>query len=278
MWGTKRPLGGRILLHSARHRRRERVQPVTTLAEFLGRESAAGAAPTGMPEAGPSRTRWRRSARLPLRGAVLPLGFAVLVVTTTYLSLHTGAIVGLTQPPIVVSSPSASTGTPPAIAGTDDAPNHGSGLAAGPSRVAIAKVGVFDPTGDPDNAGQVAQVIASNPTSGWSTYTYRRPFPAIKSGVGIMVSLAAPERLSSMTITSPSTGSHLEIRSAPAPDSAFDQTTPIAATSLSASGTTVSLTATQPVRYILIWITTLGGSAEHNVTTIEHLKFERATG
>lgn len=253
---------------------------MTTVGEFLGRQSESGAAPTGISGTGPSRTKWRRSGRRSRRLVVLPLGIAVLVVIT-YVGLRTGAVVGLTPPnppPIAVSTPSASTGTPPARVGTDDVPNDGPALGDESSRVVIAKVAVFDPTGDPDNARQVTQVIAPNATSGWSTYTYRRPFPALKSGVGIMASLAAPERLSGLTITSPSTGSHLEIRSAPSPSSALDQTTPIAATTLSAGDTTVSLTANQPLQYILIWITTLAGSDENNITTIKHLTFERATG
>jgi hypothetical protein len=209
---------------------------------------------------------------------VLTLGIALLVVLT-YLGLQPGALVGLTapHPSRTLSAPSASVGPPPAQSGSNAVPNGGSGLTNAPSPVAVAKVAVFDPTGDPDNPDQIAQVIASDPTSSWSTYTYRRPFPSLKSGVGIMVSLAAPEQLSSLTITSPSTGSHLEIRWAPTTDSAFDQTIPIAATTLTAGETTVAMTASQPIQYILIWITTLAGGGDHNVTTIKHLKFERAT-
>lgn len=91
-----------------------------------------------------------------------------------------------------------------------------------------------------------------------------------------MVSFPAPVRRSNLTTTSPSTGSRIEIRSAPTPNTSFDQTTPITATTLAAGDTTVPLTEAQPVQHILLWITTLGGGGDQNVTTIQHLRFERS--
>jgi hypothetical protein len=141
-----------------------------------------------------------------------------------------------------------------------------------------AAVRVFDPTGDPDNTGRVGRLVDDDPASNWSTYIYRRPFPALKSGVGVMVSFASPVQLSTLTIASPSAGSQIEIRSAPAPDAAFGQTIPIGKTTLQGNSTTVSLSGSQPVQNVLVWITKLGGGDDQNVTVISDLRFERVTG
>ena len=74
--------------------------------------------------------------------------------------------------------------------------------------------------GDRDNAGRVSRVIDGNPRSGWNTFTYRQQFPALKPGVGIMVSFASAVQLSELTIQSPSPGTVVEIRSAPSSDAA----------------------------------------------------------
>ena len=52
------------------------------------------------------------------------------------------------------------------------------------------------PAGDRDNAGRVSRVIDGNPGSGWRTFVYKQQFPALKPGVGIMVSFASPVQLS----------------------------------------------------------------------------------
>jgi len=137
---------------------------------------------------------------------------------------------------------------------------------------------VFDPSGDPDNAGRVGRVVDDDPASNWSTYIYRRPFPALKSGVGIMVSFASPVQLSTLTINSPSPGSEIEIRSAPAPDATFGQTIPIGSTTIQGDRTSVSLTGSQPVQNVLVWITKLGGAMSAERTVISDLRFERVTG
>src|SRR5581483_6980268 len=137
---------------------------------------------------------------------------------------------------------------------------------------------VFDPTGDPDNTGRVSRAVDDDPNSSWSTYIYRRPFPALKPGVGLLVSFASPVQLSQLTITSPSRGTRIEIRSAPGPDTTLAQTVPIATAALDNDVTTVSMAGSQPVQHVLLWITQLGGGGDENVTEISDIRFERALG
>jgi len=137
---------------------------------------------------------------------------------------------------------------------------------------------VFDPSGDPDNTGRVSRAVDDDPSSSWSTYIYRRPFPALKPGVGLLVSFASPVQLSQLTITSPSRGTRVEIRSAPGPDTTLAQTVPITTAALDNDVTTVSMAGSQPVQHVLLWITQLGGGGDENVTEISDIKFERALG
>jgi len=237
------------------------------------------------------------------------LGAAAAIVLI-FVLFQLGSLLGVTPasaPPIVLSSPPPPPPKPaaapaPSGAGAASAPAAGAvqgppvqGPAAPPAAdggvpgLGIPPVGssgivqpaatmVFDPTGDPDNTGRVSRAVDDDPNSSWSTYIYRRPFPALKPGVGLLVSFASPVQLSQLTITSPSRGTRIEIRSAPGPDTTLAQTVPIATAALDNDVTTVSMAGSQPVQHVLLWITQLGGGGDENVTEISDIRFERALG
>lgn len=217
-------------------------------------------------------------------------------------------------PPIVLSSPAPP--PPPKPVAASGAPAAGRAAAQGPAGAAPAPAGavqgpavpppapavdgavpglgippvgssglvqpaatmVFDPSGDPDNTGRVSRAVDNDPSSSWSTYIYRRPFPALKPGVGLLVSFASPVQLSQLTITSPSRGTRIEVRSAPGPDTTLAQTVPVATAALDNDVTTVPMAGSQPVQHVLLWITQLGGGGDENVTEISDIRFERALG
>ncbi|WP_028924303.1 protein kinase family protein [Pseudonocardia acaciae] len=223
----------------------------------------------------------RRKLSLALGG----LGVLLLGVLG-YLGVQVGSLLGVTPPSaprIIVAGPQApapAAETPPAP-GAPAAPPPAPALPPDPGREAVvhpASVRVFDPTGDPDNSGRISRLVDDDPRSSWSTYIYKRPFPALKPGVGVMVSFASPVQLSRLTIASPSTGSRIEIRSAPAPDATFAQTIQIGETTVNSGTADVPLTGSQPVQNVLVWITKLGGGGDQNVTEIGDLRFERVTG
>jgi hypothetical protein len=224
-----------------------------------------------------------RKRKLSIGMSGLALG---MVAVLTYVAIQVGSMLGITPtsgPRITVTGPTG-TGTAaaaPAAPGTDagqDAPPDGLPDSNREAVVHPASVRVFDPTGDPDNPGRVGKLVDDDPTSSWGTYIYHQPFPALKPGVGIMVSFASPVQLSTLTITSPSVGSQLEIRSAPTPDATFAQTIPVGNATVAGNSTVVSLTGSQPVQNVLVWITKLGGGGDQNVTEISDLRFERVTG
>jgi hypothetical protein len=235
-----------------------------------------GAAPGGDEVWGDQRPAPRDDAD---RRRKLTIGMAALggaaVLVILYLLFQVGSLLGVTSssspPPIVLSTPAPG----PGVA----AP--GGGAPVDPATSAVvqpASASVFDPTGDPDNTGRVARAVDADPKSSWRTYVYQRPFPALKPGVGLMVSFATPVQLSQLTISSPSRGSRIEIRSAPGPDTTLAQTVLMANTEVTGDQTVVPMAGSQPVQNVLLWITQLGGSGDENVTEISDIRFERALG
>ncbi|MGD9990072.1 protein kinase family protein, partial [Pseudonocardia sp.] len=204
----------------------------------------------------------------------LMIGLGVLavgvVVVLGYLGLVLGSVFGDSggAPKIVVNAPAATGG---AVAGGGPPQPQ-----AATSAVAAAGVEVYDTTDDPDNSGRISRVIDGNPQTSWRTYAYRQQFPALKPGVGIMVSFASAVQLSSLTVDSPSDGTVVQIRSAPSADSDFADTVPIADATLTSGITPVSLSQSQPVQHVLIWITKLGRADGQNMTEINEVTFQRA--
>ena len=90
-------------------------------------------------------------------------------------------------------------------------------------------------------------MIDGNPASGWNTFTYKQQFPALKPGVGIMVSFASAVQLSELTIDSASPGTVVQVRSAPTAEAEFPDTTQLAEVTLGQGPTPVSLAGSQPV-------------------------------
>jgi hypothetical protein len=201
------------------------------------------------------------------------LAAAVLVVLG-YLGMQLGSLFSEGgRPPIVVAgAPTAPGGGAPV--GPSDAPPAENTATGGIA--AAAGVEVYDNSGDRDNSGRVSRVIDGNLDSGWNTFTYRQQFPALKPGVGLMVSFASAVQLSTLTIDSPSAGTVVQVRSAPASEAAFADTTQIAEVTLGGGATPVSLAGSQPVTHVLLWITKLGGPDGENRSEIKELQFSRA--
>ena len=204
----------------------------------------------------------RRRRKLLLGLGALGVGMAVLL---GYAGLSLSSLLSdPAGPVIVVSDP-----VEPSDQAPGDAPTAG-------AAAAVANVEVYSPGGDRDNAGRVSRVIDGNTGSGWRTSVYKQQFPALKPGVGVMVSFASAVQLSGLAIDSPSGGTHIEIRSAPSADARFGDTVPIADTTLEGSTTAVSLSQSQPVQHVLLWITKLGGTGTEYSTEINEVEFRRA--
>ncbi|MFR9805846.1 protein kinase family protein [Pseudonocardia sp. RS010] len=193
------------------------------------------------------------------------LGAGVLVVLG-YLGVQLGALVGESSGPAIVVGDNAAGAPPPTEPGAPAASVAISGVA----------LEVYDRTGDRDNAADVERAIDGDPATSWSTFTYKQQLPALKPGVGLMASFPSVEQLSRLTVRSPSAGTVVEIRSAPSADADLAQTQLIGTQTLSAGTTTVSMADSQPTQHVLLWITTLGGGGDANVSQVDELTFYRA--
>ncbi|WP_253777268.1 protein kinase family protein [Goodfellowiella coeruleoviolacea] len=162
------------------------------------------------------------------------------------------------------TSVSAPAGQPPSGSATSTAPG---------ASVTVAEVAVFNVTGDPDSPGRAGRVIDGDPATTWKTQVYRQQFPALKSGVGLMSSFAQPTTLSSVTITSPSPGTKVEIRVADSADPQLADTTKIGEATLQDGETKITLDPHQPTQHVLVWITALAGGNKSHSSEVGEIAF-----
>jgi hypothetical protein len=139
-----------------------------------------------------------------------------------------------------------------------------------------SKVAVFSAKGDKDNAGTVRRLIDDNPKTTWNTDKYKQPFPALKPGIGVLVTFDEAVKLAQVSIDSPSEGTVVEIRSAPSADAKLDEMKTIGTATLVNGTTDIPVTAAEPGQYILVWVTKLGVSGKDNMSQFRELAFARA--
>jgi len=145
---------------------------------------------------------------------------------------------------------------------SSSAPAAGSDSAAPVAGAAttIAAASVFDPFGDgePENDPEVPLTFDGDPTTTWSTLTYRgsADFGNLKDGVGVVYDLGGDQSLAGVTLQTTLPGATVEVRTGGTPDGDLD------AFAVAASGEltgTDELAFAEPVttRYVLVWVTGL---------------------
>ncbi|MFC6011630.1 murein biosynthesis integral membrane protein MurJ [Nocardia lasii] len=170
--------------------------------------------------------------------------------------------IGLTSS---VAPPAAS--APPASESADaDAPTS--------VPVPVAGAAVFSPEGTPDGAATAGAVLDHNATTVWRTDQYFQQFPALKKGVGLLATLPTPAKLTNVSITSPSAGSTVEIRTSPTEAPTLDQTQLIGSAKLDDGVTDIAVQTDQAARFVLVWITGLANSGGQFQTSIADVRFD----
>jgi hypothetical protein len=172
-------------------------------------------------------------------------------------------------PPLVVN-PTTQPSPPPSAPPLTTAPS----VAAGPVRP--SGVVVYSPGGDPDSPSRARLAIDGNPSTVWKTDNYFQNFPALKPGVGLMVSFPTAVRLAAVTITSPSQGATVEIRTAPSDNPDPAQTTLIGSARLAGGDTRIPVTMPAPGQRVLVWITSLAGGNRSFQVSLAELVFQPA--
>lgn len=144
------------------------------------------------------------------------------------------------------------------------APPASSDPPAGDATKAVEPVAasVFAPDGSPDNPDQAGAAIDGDPATAWSTHRYYddEPFPVFKPGIGLLVELAEPTRLSAVTVDISSEGTVIEIRSATgdAPRQLADTAELSPPTPVGRGANSIPVRSDEPVTHVLVWISTLG--------------------
>ncbi|WP_406239094.1 murein biosynthesis integral membrane protein MurJ [Nocardia sp. NBC_01009] len=157
------------------------------------------------------------------------------------------------------------------------APTPGSNpTPAGGVPLAVTRVSVFSPEGTPDGVSSAAAVLDHDPATLWRTDQYFQQFPALKKGIGLMATLPSPAKLTNVSITSPSPGTAVEIRTSPTASPTLDQTQLIGSARLSDGDTEIPVRTDQSARYVLVWITGLGNSGAQFQTSIAEIRFDAA--
>ncbi|HTY28676.1 MAG TPA: murein biosynthesis integral membrane protein MurJ [Mycobacterium sp.] len=160
-------------------------------------------------------------------------------------------------------------------------PSTSQSAAPSGSVVKPVKATVFSPMGGADNPDKADLALTGSPGSGWETDTYTDnvPFPNFKNGVGLMLQLPQPTQVGSVSLTVPSTGTQVQIRSASSanPASLDDTTVLTGATTLKAGSNTIAVNASSPTSYLLVWISTMGTTDGKNRTEISGLTVRAAS-
>jgi hypothetical protein len=121
---------------------------------------------------------------------------------------------------------------------------------------------VYDPfgDGDPDNPDEVPLSFDGDPSTAWSTVTYRGSpaFGNLKDGIGVLYDLGSEQALAGVGVTG-TAGATAEVRVGDRPDGDLDAYEVVADGEL---GDSADLSFDEPVttRYVLLWLTGLAPS------------------
>ncbi|MGB3474954.1 MAG: murein biosynthesis integral membrane protein MurJ [Mycobacterium sp.] len=235
--------------------------------ELLGTVGEEQPAPRPAPTPPDEETRAERRRRvligLGIGGAVI---LVALLVLASVLNRIFGDVNGLDKTELGLSSPSAS--SQPGTTGP-------SGI------VKPVQVTVFSPGGEADRPQDAGLAIDGNPATAWSTDTYSDPvpFPNFKNGVGLMLQLPKPTVIGTVTLNVSSTGTRVELRSAPTPKpSRLEDTTLLApAKALQPGSNKITADSSSATSNLLVWISTMGNTGGESRTQISEITVQGAS-
>ncbi len=144
-----------------------------------------------------------------------------------------------------------------------------------PINVAPASVAVFSPDGSPDHPESAGLAIDGKPDTAWSTDRYYDPdpFPKFKPGVGLLLHLRDPVRISMVTVDLNSAGTVVQVRGSEiAEPKAMAETTELSPpTPMQPGHNRISIAQTRPISHLVVWISTLGSADGQNRADISEI-------
>ena len=148
------------------------------------------------------------------------------------------------------------------------------GGSGGGSTLSASSIKLVNFQGTDDSSPNLKNVLTGDSPS-WRTDQYFSGprFGGLKSGVGFVITLDREASVTSGTITSPSAGSTVEVRTASSASlSSLDQTSTVWDGELRNGDTDFSASGAAKTRYVLVWITGLSQSSGKWQTTIEQVQ------
>jgi putative peptidoglycan lipid II flippase len=206
----------------------------------------------------------------PVDPGVRPLDLTTSASTTLTVGSSTP---GGSQSGSVSASSSASTGSQSASA----SPTPTSSSAAAAAKLTIADAGVYDPQGKPprDYESYVDRAYDGDPSTFWLTWVYKQQFGkaagGLKDGVGLILSFDKAVTASSVTVSTSTPGTTVEIRSASSANPALPSTQVLGTADLEADPVTINLSGAPSSKYLIVWVSKLapyGNQFQSNITEI----------
>jgi hypothetical protein len=157
------------------------------------------------------------------------------------------------------------TATTPAPAATQPAgqPTEGAGAEAPAAAVPpqIAAINSVDPSdGDGEHEELIGRITDGDPATAWYTHTYNRPdYAGFKDGVGLVITLAQPATVTSITLDVNGSGGNVEVRST---DAANPTVGDVLASGPMNGQTVLTLAQPTETQSIVLWFTSLSQTAD----------------
>ena len=184
-----------------------------------------------------------------------------------------------TQPTAARTTPRSPTSTAASTVPKTSAPTT---VAAPPAAVPqkITDATVYDPAGDgvKDNTDQVPLAFDGNPGTFWPTFVYKMQFPSsLKPGVGLTLVFAQPITPSSVTVTSDTPTTTIEVRSAAGPELPYAQTSALGRGVITSGqtgapgSTTITLANAPKSKYLVVFVVGMGPEGQRFKSDINEI-------
>jgi putative peptidoglycan lipid II flippase len=260
------------------------------------RAAAAGSAPPAADPAsarvlGPAERKLVRERRvkLSIAGAMLTAFAALIVIVAAAVikqfmtniaePINAADNQQIVAPTTPTTTRTVGTSTAPATQGgtttTGSSPTTGSGQpspsttpstsssAPPATKLTIANATVYDPQGTPpkDYESYVDLAYDGDFSTFWRTWVYKQQFGraqgGLKDGVGLVLNMGKAVTPSSVTVSTGTAGTTVEIRSASSANPALESTQVLGSASLGADPVTITLANPPKSQYLILWITHL---------------------
>ncbi len=126
------------------------------------------------------------------------------------------------------------------------------------SPLIATNVAVYSPDGEADNPDDAGLAIDNDNKTKWQTDQYFQNFPALKDGVGLILTLPKESRVLNAIIETDTPGSVVEIRTARSSNPAsINDTKRVGGAELKDGINNIKVNVNEDVRYVIVWITSL---------------------